>query len=257
MSRQRLGSDYVQSLDRGLQVLRAFSRERPSLTLSEVAGLTGLTRATSRRLLLTLEHLGYVRADEREFSLTPQVLDLGYAYLSSLQVGDIVEPYLEALVATVQESCSVAVLDGTEIVYVARVPTQRIMTIALTIGTRLPAHVTSMGRVLLGGLSDGDALALIARCDLRRRTNRTLTDPHAILEQVVEGRERGWCLVDQELEEGVRSAAAPLRDKSGGVIAAMNVSGHAGRVTLGQMKSQFLPALLAATDDVNDRLSRL
>ena len=150
-----VSSEYVQSLERGLAVMQVFSREHPRMTLSEVARLTGLTRATARRVLLTLEHLGYARSDGRGFELTPKVLDLGYAYLSSLDLASIAEPGMEALVERTHESCSAAVLDGVEIVYIARVPTKRIMTISLGLGSRLPAYATSMGRVLLAELEPG------------------------------------------------------------------------------------------------------
>src|SRR5688500_8804191 len=150
------GPDFVQSLERGLAVIRAFDASHSELTLSEVAASTGVTRAAARRFLLTLAVLGYVRSDGRLFSLTPRVLELGYAYLSSFSLPDVAEPHLEALVAEVNESSSVSVLDGDDVVYIARVPTSRIMTVAISVGTRFPAYATSMGRVLLAGLSDAD-----------------------------------------------------------------------------------------------------
>src|SRR5512139_1746855 len=150
------GQDFVQSLERGLAVIRAFDRDHPELTLSEVATATGVTRAAARRFLLTLAELGYVRSDGRLFALTPRVLELGYAYLSSMSLPEVAEPHLEALVATVNESSSVSVLDGTDVVYVARVPTSRIMTVSISVGTRFPAYATSMGRVLLAGLDDAE-----------------------------------------------------------------------------------------------------
>src|SRR5919202_3507385 len=146
------GAHFVQSLERGLAVIRAFSAERPQLTLSEVARATGLDRAAARRFLLTLADLGYVHSDGRSFMLAPRVLELGYAYLSSISLPEVAEPHMERLVADVHESSSVSVLDGDDIVYVARVPVSRIMTVSINVGTRFPAYATSMGRVLLAGL---------------------------------------------------------------------------------------------------------
>lgn len=247
--------EFVQSLERGLAVIKAFSRERPAMTLSEVAKATGLTRAAARRFLLTLAELGYVGCNEREFYLRPRVLELGYAYLSSLKLSDIVEPHMEALVEQVHESSSVSVLDGTEIVYVARVPTKRIMTIALSVGTRLPAYATSMGRVLLADLPPAKLDEYFATAKLTRLTARTVVEPErlrAILSQV---RCEGWALVDQELEDGLRSIAVPLRDDSQRAIAALNVSVHAARVSLGELRDRFLPLLRAAAAQINAELA--
>ena len=170
-------SDFVQSLDRGLAVIRAFGPDRERLSLSEVARATGLTRAATRRFLLTLVKLGYVRNDGREFSLRPRVLELGYAYLSGLGMPEVAAPHLEELVAKVRESSSISVLDGDHIVYVARVPTKRIMTVSISVGTRFPAYATSMGRVLLAGMSPDDLDRYLAEADLAPITARTVTDP--------------------------------------------------------------------------------
>jgi IclR family pca regulon transcriptional regulator len=249
-------TDFVQSLERGLAVLRSFDAEHPTLTLSDVARLTGLTRATARRLLLTFEQLGYMSYDGKLFQLTPKVLDLGYAYLSSVQIGEIAQPAMEALSEKVHESVSASVLDGHEIVYVARVPTKRIMTIALALGSRLPAASTSMGRVLLADLTDDDVRALLATAPPRPLTERTITDAVTLLEALVEVRRQGWALVDQELEDGVRSVAAPLRDRRGRAVAAINVSTHAGRVSLKELRSDVLPHLLDTASEISDRLRR-
>src|SRR3954471_13489453 len=168
------GTHFVQSLARGLAVIRAFGAGSPELTLSEVARATGLTRAAARRFLLTFADLGYVRTDGRLFALSPRVLELGYAYLSSLSLPEVAEPHLEQLVAEVHESSSVSVLDGDDVVYVARVPTSRIMRVAISVGTRFPAYATSMGRVLLAGLDDAELDAFLARAELRRLTTRTV-----------------------------------------------------------------------------------
>lgn len=235
--------EFVQSLERGLAVIRAFSHERPRLTLSEVARCTGMTRATARRFLLTLEHLGYVSSDGRQFSLRPSVLQLGYAYLSSFSVAEIAQEHLEELADQLHESCSASVLDGQEIVYIARASTNRIMTIGLSVGARLPAYCTSMGRVLLAALPEPDLNAYLASADLHPRTERTITDPARLKEEISIVRTQGWCLLDQELEDGVRSVAAPVHDASGRVVATINTSAHATRVTLDTLRHQFLPAL--------------
>jgi IclR family pca regulon transcriptional regulator len=248
--------DFVQSLERGLAVLRVFDTEHPRLTLSEVARLTGLTRATARRLLLTFERLGYMRSDDRHFELTPTVLDLGYAYLSSVQLPAIAQPFMEALSEQVHESVSASVLDGHEIVYVARVPTKRIMTIALSLGSRLPAVSTSMGRVLLAGLCDEELDHFLASAALVARTERTIVDRDRLREVIEEIRRQGWALVDQELEDGVRSIGAPIRDRAGRTIAAINVSTHAGRVGLRELRSDFVPMLLDASAGISSALAK-
>jgi IclR family pca regulon transcriptional regulator len=240
------GPDFVQSLERGLAVIRAFDATRPELTLTEVAALTGVTRAAARRFLLTLGELGYVRSDGRQFSLTPRVLELGYAYLSGLSLPAIAEPHLEALVAEVDESSSVSVLDGADIVYVARVPTARIMTVMISVGTRFPAYATSMGRVLLAGLDPAELDAFLAGTVLQPLTGHTVSDAAALRAEIERARSQGWALVDQELEEGLRSVAAPIRDRAGRVVAALNLSTAASRRTAEQVRRDLVPPLLAA-----------
>jgi len=247
--------EFVQSLERGLKVIRCFDAEHPRLTLSEVATRTGLTRATARRLLLTLDELGYVSSDGRHFSLTPRVLDIGYAYVSSLNVQQIAQPYLEALSERVNESVSVTVLDEADIIYVARVPTTRIMTISLGLGSRLPAHCTSMGRVLLAELTT-DELRAVLPAELAPRTERTITSRRELEGVLAKVGERGWALVDEELEIGVRSIAAPLRDSNGRAIAAMNVSTHAGRTTVAELHEHFVPALVATAQEISDAFAK-
>jgi IclR family pca regulon transcriptional regulator len=249
-------AEFVQSLERGLAVIGSFSNERPSMTLAEVARETGLTRATARRLLFTLEALGYATSDGRRFSLTPKVLDIGYAYLSSLDLADIAQPEMEALVDTTHESCSAAVLDGHEIVYVVRVPTKRIMTVSLGLGSRLPAHATSMGRILLADLPSDRLHAHLPPEPWPELTPRTLTRRSDLLAELDRVRDQGWAMVDQELEEGVRSIAAPLRDRSGRAVAGLNVSSHAGRISLDVLCGEFLPQLLATAERISDRLAR-
>jgi len=248
-------TDFVQSLDRGLAVIRCFSSEHPSLTLSEVAERTGLTRAAARRFLLTLQELGYVGSSGRQFSLRPRVLALGYAYLSSFSVAQIAQPHLEDLTEELHESCSVSVLDGDDIVYVARASANRIMTIALTVGTRLPPYPTSMGRVLLAGLPEADLDAHLSRARLRKLTEHTVDDPGQLRAILADVRAKGWAAVDQELEAGVRSIAVPIRDSSGRVVAAINASAHAARVPMRTLEKQFLPRLLDAAEQIDTELA--
>jgi IclR family pca regulon transcriptional regulator len=237
------GDGYVQAFARGLQVIHAFDGRARELTLSEVADAAGMTRAGARRILLTLEHLGYVQLDGRAFSLTARILSLGYPYLTSLPFWNFAEPVMEGLVQKVHESCSAAVLDGGEIVYVLRVPTQKIMAINLSIGSRLPAYCTSMGRVLLAGLDAADSNEVLRASDLRALTPHTETRVTRLRGIVDDVRHKGWSLVDQELEEGLISIAVPIVGASGHTIAAMNISGQANRTPAREMQKRFLPAL--------------
>ena len=236
---------FVQSLERGLAVIRAFDEHNAELTLSDVGRATGLTRAAARRFLLTLADLGYVRTDGRYFTLSPRILELGYAYLSSQSLTEVAEPHLERLVAEVHESSSVSVLDGEDIVYVARVPTARIMAVSINVGTRFPAYATSMGRVLLSRLPDDELEAYLARIELVPLSPRTLTSRDMLRVELAKVRSQGWALVDQELEEGLRSIAAPIRDRSGRTIAAVNLSAHASRMSIDEGRRRIVPALLA------------
>ena len=242
--------DYVQSLERGLAVIRAFGAEHPELRLSDVARMTGLTRAATRRFLLTLVRLGYVRQDGNSFSLRPRVLELGYAYLSALSLPEVAQPHMEVLVGEVNESSSVAVLDDVDIVYVARVPTQRIMTITIAVGTRLPAYATSMGRVLLGGLDPVALQERLGRIEIERLTATTVPDQKALRRRLEEVRSAGWAAVDQELEQGVRSAAVPIRDAAEAVVAALNVSVHASRMTMQALRREVVPRLLRTAEAI-------
>ena len=243
-------SDFVQSLDRGLAVIRAFGPDRERLSLSEVARATGLTRAAARRFLLTLVKLGYIRSDGREFSLRPRVLELGYAYLSGLALPEVAEPHLEELSARLHESSSISVLDGHHIVYVARVATKRIMTVAISVGTRFPAFAASMGRVLLADLSPDELDRYLAEAKFEAFTERTITDPDRLRKIVAQVRSDGYSIVDQELEDGLRAIAVPIRDSSGAVTAAINVSAHANRLSPDAMRAQLLPALLETASNI-------
>ena len=247
-------SDFVQSLDRGLAVIKAFGPDRERLSLSEVARATGLTRAATRRFLLTLVKLGYVRNDGREFSLRPRVLELGYAYLSGLAMPEVAAPHLEELVAQVRESSSISVLDSQHIVYVARVPTKRIMTVSISVGTRFPAYATSMGRVLLAGLSEDDLSRYLAEADLAPITGRTVTDPDRLREILRDVAKQGYAIVDQELEEGLRAVAAPIHGAGGAVTAAINLSAHASRISMSAMRTELLPHLLQTASRIESDL---
>lgn len=250
--------EFVQSLERGLAVIRCFGRDEPQRTLSEVAVATGLSRATARRFLHTLAALGYCSTDGRIWSLQPRVLDLGYAYLSSVRTWDTVQDHLQELVQRVNESSSASVLDGEDIMYTVRVPTRRIMAMTIEVGTRLPAYATSMGRVLLAGLPEPGFEQYLANVILRPITTRTVHDVETLREIISDVRLRGHCLLDQELEGGVRSVAAPLHDAKGNVFAAINVSAHASRCSLEQLRGTVLPHLLAtaASIDYETRLRR-
>jgi IclR family pca regulon transcriptional regulator len=242
-SKQELGAEFVESFARGLSVITALGEPRAALPLTAVAEATGLARATVRRSLITLTHLGYVACEDGLFRLTPRVLDLGFARLAALTLPEIAQPHLASLVARVNDSASMAVLVGEDIQYVARVPTVRIMSVDITLGTRFPAHATSMGRVLLAGLPAHERGEFLRRADLRPLTPRTVTSAGR-LDAILGRTERdGYALVEEELEEGLRSIAVPVRDRAGRVVAAINVSMHAGRLTAGQARESVLPPL--------------
>ncbi len=249
-------SHFVQSLERGLSVITAFGPATPELSLSDVARATGLTRAAARRFLLTLVDLGYVRQDGKLFRLTPRVLSLGYAFLSSLSLPGIAEPHLERLVREVHESSSMSVLDGHDIVYVARVPTSRIMTVAINVGTRFPAYATSMGRVLLAGLDEAALDEHLSTLELHRFTEHTVASHEDLRARLQQTREQGYAIVDQELEHGLRSIAAPVRNRHGKVVAAVNVSSHVSRITRDKARRELLPPLLRAVAEIETDLSR-
>ncbi|MPY33290.1 helix-turn-helix domain-containing protein [Streptomyces adustus] len=245
MPTEARASHFVRSFERGLAVIRSFDAERPERTLSEVARACGLPRAAVRRLLLTLVDLGYVHSDGRLFRLTPRVLELGYAYLAGLTLPQIARPHLEQLVADVRESSSLCLLDGDDIVYVARVPTRRIMAESITVGTRFPALVTSVGRAILAHAPDEDLDARLARACPPPLTARTIVDPDALRAELRRVRRQGHALVDQELEEGLRSVAVPVRGRDGAVVAGVNIAVSAGRTTVAAVRRDLLPPLLA------------
>ena len=245
------GDSYVQSFARGLEVIRTFNAQAPQQTLSEVAQRSGLTRAGARRILLTLHALGYVQTDGKLYQLTPRILDLGFAYLSSMPIWNLAGPVMEALVGQVKESCSAAVLDATDIVYVLRVPTHKIMSITLGVGSRLPAYCTSMGRVLLADLPEDELMARLKASNRQAHTRHTVTDIDALAARVAQARRQGWCIVNQELEEGLISIAAPLTNRLGQTVAALNISGQANRTSAELMQHTLLPPLLRAAQTIS------
>jgi len=247
----RPGDAYVQSFARGLAVLRSFGADAPAQTLSAAAARSGMTRAGARRILLTLQQLGYVEAEGRLFRLTPKVLELGFAYLSSQPVWHLAQPVMEELVQDIHESSSASVLDGTDIVYVLRVPANKIMAITLGPGSRLPAYCTSMGRVLLAGLPPTERRQRLARMPLAARTSRTVTDVDQLMDVLERVQREGHALVHGELEEGLVSMAAPIVNRAGRVVAAINVSAQDQRVPPEDMRRRLLPRLLEAASNIN------
>ena len=250
-SKQELGREFVESLARGLTVLTAFGEGRAELTLTEVAKATGLARATARRALITYEHLGLVRARQRTFELTPRVLELGFPPLSRISLPEIAAPHMAELAHRVHESASLAVLSGDEIQYTARVATSRVMSVNITVGTRLPAYATSMGRVLLADLPPATRRLPLP---LQPLTPHTLTDPEALTRLLDDVHTKGHALVDEELEEGLRSIAVPVHDRTGRVVAALNVAMHAARHTAEGCERDILPQLRATADRIEAEL---
>jgi IclR family transcriptional regulator, pca regulon regulatory protein len=245
------GPDFVEALARGLDVLRSFDARRPAMTLTEVAAATDLARPTARRLLLTLEELGYIRVDGNQFTLTPRVLELGMSYVGSLGLWDLARPHLQALVAATGESSSMAQLDGSDIVYVARVSVPKIIALRVEIGTRFPALQTSQGKVLLAAL-DGDALAVTLAQPSRAGLPEFLPRSRESVDQELrEIRARGWALADEELAPGIRSVAVPVRDGFGAVRAAMNVTVHAAETSVKTLLHEHLPRLMRAASDIS------
>ena len=257
MPREGAGPDFIEALARGLEVIAAFRPGRPAPTLAEVAAATGLARPTARRILLTLAELGYVRADGGTFALTPRVLELGVAYVRSQGLWEVARPHMERLGAATSESCSIAQLDGSDIVYVARVAVPKIVGLSVQIGTRFPALPTSLGKVLLAALP-GDELERVlaepSRSGLTPRWRPDRAERDAALREV---RARGWALTDEQLALGIRSVAAPLRDGAGRVVAALNVNVHAAETPVERLVGEHLPRLLAAASEISADFARL
>ncbi|SFP41401.1 transcriptional regulator, IclR family [Geopseudomonas sagittaria] len=249
--------NFMSSLARGLAVINAFQERKRHLTIAQISHRTGIPRAAVQRCLYTLMQLGYVATDGRTYALLPRVLTLGHAYLSSTPLAVSAQPFLDRISEQLHEACNLATLEGDEVLYIARsaIP-QRLISVDLSVGSRLPAYCTSMGRILLAALDDDSLRAYLARADLKPRTSRTLHTPEALWECLMQVREQGWCIVDQELEQSLRSVAVPVRDASGQVLAAMNVSTHAGRVSRQELETRFLPVLLAGSKELGAQLWR-
>lgn len=237
-------SDIIGSLAKGLQVIEAFRAEQPRMSISEVAAATGLDRATARRCLLTLHDLGYADYDGKFFSLTARVLRLGMGALAAMPLAQVVQPWLDQLSERIGQSTSVSILDGTEIVYLARAAQRRVMSIGLMPGSRLPAHCTSMGRVLLAALPQDEARAIIDAADLSPRTPHSLTDPAEIMARIEAARRDGYCFIDQEVEMGLRSIAVPIYSVHGRVVAALNTGVAAVQADVGDLVGLYLEPLL-------------
>jgi IclR family pca regulon transcriptional regulator len=257
MPRRGTGPDFIEALARGLDVIAAFQPRRPVMSLTEIASATGLARPTARRILLTLQELGYVRPDGSGGALTPRVLELGVAYVRSMGLWEVARPHLERLSERTNESCSIAQLDGSDIVYVARVAVPKIVGLAVQIGTRFPALQTSLGKVLLAALSQEEVDAVLAEPSRSGLVPRWQPDPAERAAELREVRARGWALTDQQLARGIRSVAAPLRDGSGRVIAALNVNTHAAETAVEHLIEHHLPLLLHAAGEISADFARL
>jgi len=236
-------TDFIGGFAKGLKVIEAFGEQKPRLTITDVSKETGLDRATARRCLLTLTELGYAIYDGKFFELTPKILRLGHTYLSATPLPRVVQPYLDQLSEEIGQSASASVLDGMEIVYVARAAQKRVMSINLTPGSRLPAYCASMGRVLLAALPEAEARAIVLASDRKANTPFTRTDPDALMEELTCVRQKGFALIDQELEIGLRSIAVPLENTRGRVVAALNVGAPATHALAEDMVVRYLPAI--------------
>lgn len=249
-------TEFMATLARGLAVLGAFGPQRPSMTLSDAAAVTGLSRATARRILRTLVKLGYVVQDGRDFALAPRVLEIGFAYLSTQSWIDRAEPLMKELSQATGESCSAAILQNTEIVYVARMPAPyRLMSTAISVGSRLPAFYTALGRTQLGSLGEDELWRRLRSERLERRTPATITDPVGLMERIKADHAQGFSIVDEELEQGLRAIAVPIVTRSGKPIAAINLSAHASRTTRNEMRDGFLPRLREVTGTISRSLA--
>ena len=245
------GPDFVEALARGLDILASFGADHRSMSLSEVATAAGLARPTARRLLLTLEELGYVRSADGTFELTPKVMNLGMAYVSALGLWDIARPHLAALVARTGESSSMAQLDGSDIVYVARVSVPKLIALRVEIGTHFPAAQTSQGKVLLAALPVDQVTAVLSQPSRSGLPPYIGRSSDQLRDELAEVRARGWALADEELAPGVRSVAVPVRDGTGAVRAAMNVTVHAAETTTQRLLHDYLPLLLTTAGEIS------
>jgi IclR family pca regulon transcriptional regulator len=243
--------EFMLTLAKGLAVLSSFGRHRPTMTLAQAAQAVDLSRATARRVLHTLVGLGYVEQNGRQFALSPRIMRLGFAYISSQSWVDRAVPLMKVLSERFHESCSAAILEGTEIIYVARIPARRIMSATLAVGSRLPAFHSSMGRVQLGFLDDVEIWRRLKSVRLEPLTPATITDLQALHERIREDRRQGFSIVDEELERGLRSIAVPLVERGGQCVGALNLSTHSTRTTRNALRETFLPELKAVAEQVS------
>lgn len=248
--------DFVTSVARGLSVIRSFGQGSSTLTLAEVAERTELTRPTARRFLLTLEALGYVRTDGKRFWLAPKTLDLGYSYLSSMSISDIAHTSMRNVVETLNESCSMAVLDRDELVYVARVPPRHLMGLQISLGTRMPLYCNSVGRVLMADMPAEQLADYFARTERPALTRHTVTEEKALRAILADVKKQGYALIDQEVEEGLRAIAVPIRARDGQVVAGVSVGAHTGRASREDMIDKILPPLKECAREIEHLMIR-
>ncbi len=247
--------EIVHSALRLFEVLRAFNRSRPRMTLSEVAEAAGLSRASARRFLLTLVQAGYATTDGKRFALTPKVLELGQSILAAASVWDVARPILVQVSERLGESCYGAVLEGADVLYVLHIPSSRhLVNVDLRVGSRTPAYCTSVGRVLLAGLSPDASDRVLDECEPVARTPRTITAKPQLREQVRQARQQGWAVVDEELELGLRSLSVPLRGPDGVTLGSINICGPSSRVPVEDLRTRFLPEMLAAAAQIQAAL---
>ncbi len=250
----RADPDHIEAVERALFLLEQFSPRYPTLTVSQAAQAVGTSRPTARRILLTLVRMGFAELDGADFRLTPRVLRLGYAYLSSQPFWEHLEKPIRDLADQFNESCSVGTLDRDEVVCVARAPGRRSMSEGVSIGSRLPAYATAIGRVLLAGRNDDELDALFKSTSFEQFTQRTVTDPERLRTLIARARSDGFAITDGEMEEGVRSAAVPIHDREGRTVAGLNVAANGGRVSMAKLRSQFVPPLSAAAKEIEQRI---
>jgi IclR family pca regulon transcriptional regulator len=246
--------NYVTSFSRGLEVIRAFDRTRPSMTLTQVADLAGLNRAAARRFLLTLVRDGYAETDGKYYRLRPKILGLGFSALSSMTFSEIAQPFMDELAGTIDEMCLAAVLDGEWVVYVNRTVSHRLLSLNIEVGTRLPAFCMSTGRVLLSALPEAELEHWLARFKPVRYTKNTIVSKRRLKEAIVQAREDGWAVMDEEYEEGFRSLSVPIADRTGATVAALNICCPSHRVSLETMKTDFLRRALETAARIRESL---
>jgi IclR family transcriptional regulator, pca regulon regulatory protein len=246
--------EFMATLAKGLAVLGAFGKQRPVMTLSQAARAVGLSRATARRILRTLTELGYVEQHGREFSLSSAILQLGFAYLATQAWIERATPLMRELSERFHETCSVAILQGCEIVYVARIPARRIMSATISVGSRLPAFHSSMGRIQLGFLDNAELWRRLKSIRIEPSTPSTITDLQALFDRVRDDHAQGFSIVDEELERGLRSIAVPIVDRNGQAVAGLSMSTHSTRTTRNEMREKFLPQLVALAAQISQSL---